>query len=402
MKPANWLPFLGIIFIAGILFRIPAFIYVPPAIAFLLLVSHYWNKSALQDVIYRRKWVYRKGFIGETLPVTVEVENKKPLPLLWLRILDEWPKAIAPKEDDSLTLTHKPDVGFLSNLVNLRWFSKSQHSYTLHLRSRGYYQIGPAVGSSSDLFSLAESEQTLAPAETVVVYPSLTEQNPLTHKTINPLGEQRAERKLLEDPNLPYGIRDYQTGDEFKRIHWNATARVGSLQTRLYQPVTSKVLMICLNVSTSEMIYGGFYPEVFEHLVRLSASLAYQSIQDRYAVGLLSNGGMIGGGKPFHIPPARSTHHLIKLLESLAGLQALTIARFENYLLHEMHSIPYGASLVVVTSILPMSLQVMLSRLQKYHHKVTLIYTGAQAVADLPGVRSYHVPGTVSGQGVVQ
>jgi hypothetical protein len=100
---------------------------------------------------------------------------------------------------------------------------------------------------------------------------------------------------------------------------------------------------------------------------------------------------MVGGGKPFHIPPARSTHHLIKLLESLAGLQALTIARFENYLLHEMHSIPYGASLVVVSSILPVSLQIMLSRLQKYHHKVTLIYTGAQAAPDLPGVRTYHV-----------
>jgi uncharacterized protein (DUF58 family) len=167
---------------------------------------------------------------------------------------------------------------------------------------------------------------------------------------------------------------------------------MGQLQTRLYQPVTSRVIMVCLNVSTSEMIFGGFYPEVFEHLVRLSASLAYQSMQDGYAVGLVSNGGMVGGGKPFNIPPARSTHHLIKLLESLAGLQPLTISRFENYLLHEMHSIPYGASLAVVTSIVPESLQVMLASLRKYHHQVTLIYTGESPVSDLPGIHVVCIP----------
>jgi uncharacterized protein (DUF58 family) len=342
--------------------------------------------------VYHRKWIYRKGFIGEEIPLTIEIENKKPLPLLWLQTLDLWPRVIAPTEEGTMVISHKPDVGYLTHWINLRWFARNTHSYQLPLKARGYFQVGPALARSSDLFSLSESEKTIAPAEEIVVYPSISHQPDLGYKTINPLGDQRAKRRLLEDINLPYGIRDYRAGDEFKRIHWNATARTGQLQSRLYQPVTSKVLMICLNVSTSEMVFGGYYPDLLEHLIQLAASMIYRSFQDGYAVGLLTNGGMVGGGKPFHIAPARSTHHLIKLLEALAGLQALTISKFENFLLHEMHSVPYGAALVILTSIVPESQRMILARLQKSHHEITLIYTGSGALPEIQGIRMIHSP----------
>jgi hypothetical protein len=40
----------------------------------------------------------------------------------------------------------------------------------------------------------------------------------------HPFGNQRAPRRLLEDPAHVIGIRDYVYGDELRRVHWKATA----------------------------------------------------------------------------------------------------------------------------------------------------------------------------------
>ncbi len=37
------------------------------------------------------------GFPGESIPVKIEIENRKFLPLTWLRTVDPWPKAVGPE-----------------------------------------------------------------------------------------------------------------------------------------------------------------------------------------------------------------------------------------------------------------------------------------------------------------
>jgi uncharacterized protein (DUF58 family) len=57
------------------------------------------------------------------------------------------------------------------------------------------------------------------------------------------------------------GIRPYHPEDGFRRIHWPATARTGELQVKVFQPVTARVMVICLNVSTETHYWMGYSPK---------------------------------------------------------------------------------------------------------------------------------------------
>lgn len=392
MKLKVWLPFLIIFFFAGIIFKLPVMIYLPPVILLLLVISTVWQKVALDEIEYTRKWHYRRGFVGEDIPLLLEVRNNKPLPVLWLETSDPWPKAIAPIEDGALTISHKPTEGYLTNYFNLSWNGVESHKYSIKLRSRGYYEVGPTSLCGGDFFSLGEVEKTGAPLESMVVYPEILPYNPLKLKTRHPLGDQPIRRSIMDDPNFPFGIREYQSGDEFKRIHWKATARTGKIQSKVFQPVTSRMMEVCLNVATSDLVFGGYYPELMEYLVKLTATVVYQGYSAGYSVGLLSNGGMSGGGLPFNIQPSRSRHQLMWLLEALAGLQPITISRFENHLLREMHNITYGSALVIITMINSTGIQEALVRLKKTQKDITLIYAGEKDPPRIHGIETIHMP----------
>jgi hypothetical protein len=170
----------------------------------------------------------------------------------------------------------------------------------------------------------------------------------LNLQTEDPFGDKHTRRRLFEDPNRPMGVRDYHPEDEFRRIHWPATARTGQLQVKVYQPVSTQVMMVCLNVATFPHYWEGVYPALLEQLIKVTATLVYQNIQDGYSVGLVSNGCLAHADQPFHIPPGRSPRQLATLLQALAEVTPFITAPFEKYLLKSAPSIPYGATLILV------------------------------------------------------
>ncbi|RZT15548.1 DUF58 domain-containing protein [Fictibacillus sp. BK138] len=68
-----------------------------------------------------------------------------------------------------------------------------------------------------------------------IVYPS-----PMIVQGIEQLFQEGSGNKsrpfaLYENDSLPAGNRDYTSGDSFHRMHWKATARTGTLQTKLFE-----------------------------------------------------------------------------------------------------------------------------------------------------------------------
>ncbi len=137
---------------------------------------------------------------------------------------------------------------------------------------------------------------------------------------------QRSHRRLYEDNCQPMGVRAYQSGDGFKRIHWPATARIGELQSRVYQPVSGLDMIICLNVATFEPQWMGIEPEKIEALVSIAASVARKAYEQGYRVGLVSNSAIAQSGKPFRINPGRSPNQIPLILEALAGITPIVCA----------------------------------------------------------------------------
>ena len=389
----RWWPLLGLVFLAAVILGI-----YPLAIFAVMLsaiggLAYWWQAHALDKISYRRVFPYRRGFPGEEISMQVEVENWKFLPVSWLRVQDFLPKAVGPRDETLLKPTYQPEVGQLTSLFSLRWYERDRRLYNLLLRNRGVYRLGPARLGSGDLFGLFEDvEQEKGAVNVLTVFPQ-----PLSYRAMHlpaddPFGDRSARRRLYEDPNLAMGVRDYRPDDDFRRIHWPATAHTGSLQVKVYQPISARVLVVCLNASTLAHFWEGYKPELLEYLVSYTAALVQRGLEDGYRVGLISNGCLGSADQPFRVPPGRSPEQLSHLLTALAAITPIVAGSFERFLISEVPRLAYGATLVIVTGLTSPALEETLLRLKQHGHKVTLIVVSESPPAGLRDLRVIYIP----------
>lgn len=394
MRIGHILLLLTIPIILGTLLNQPWMITVAVSIAALMVAAHYWKQHALDHIHYRRRFHYTRGFPGETTDMRVEIENRKLLPISWLKATDIWPLAVPPDKKASFHLSSVPNHGQMTNIFNLRWREKISRSYNITFQERGIHAVGPLRLDSGDLFGIFETNKTMETRDKLTVFPEILPLEALKLQADDPFGKQHARRPLFDDPNQPMGIRAYHPEDEFRRVHWPATARTGSLQVKIYQPVTAKMMVVCLNVSTRESIWLGTEHGLLEQLIKVSATLAYHGVEDGYSVGLLSNGCLMHSDQPFRILPSRSPGQLGFLLESLAAVTPYVTVSFTQHLLNAMPQLPYGATLVIVTAFVNPELTEALLRLKRYRAHTTLISLDSTPPPDVPGIRTIHLPFT--------
>lgn len=392
MSPKAWLPLLTFLLVIGSMFHSKPWVAVPVLLIIIMLAANWWRNHALDQVTYRRRWHYRRAFPGETSTLRIDVENHKLLPVSWLRVTDPWPDAVAPLEEEALAPSHIPEQHLLTHLYSLRWFDRVQRDYTIQFKQRGVYTVGPARLSSGDLFGMYSQARELDNQEYLTVFPELTTLAALNLKAEDPFGDRKSRRRIFEDPSRPIGIREYHPEDSFRMVHWPATARTGELQVKVYQPVSSQVMTVCLNVATLPHYWEGILPGLLEQLVKVAATLAYEGMHSGYAVGLVSNGTLAHSDTPFRVKPGRSPQQLARLLETLAGVTPFTSIPFEQLLLRSMPEVPYGATLIIITAFISPELVNTLARLRRYRPHMMLISLAQETPPEMQGVQVVHLP----------
>jgi len=393
LSAERWVPLLAIFLFFGFMMRSPFLVALPTTLLVILGLAHWWRKHSLDHIVYRRRFHYTRAFPGERFPVSIEISNRKWLPLTWLRVQDPWPKVVAPEDEEVLVPSYIPDQGFLIHVFSLRWFEHTKRAYQLLFRRRGVYKVGPARLESGDLFGIYETSAVAGPVEQLTVFPELALLGEQELPPEDPLGDLRSRRRLFEDPNRPMGVREYRPEDEFRRVHWPATARTGELQVKVYQPTSAEVMVLCLNVSTTHRYWEGVYPELLEHLLSVAATLVNQGMNNGYRVGMISNGCLARSDQPFRIPPGRTPQQLTYLLQALAGVSPVVLAPFDRFLLREIPKVPYGASLLILTAVMSSDLSETILRLKKHERRITLISLAEVAPPVLPGVKTIHLVG---------
>ena len=392
MKLERWWLSLGVVFLVGVLLRVYPLAAFSVMLALISLLARWWQERSLAKVSYLRNFHLTRGFPGEKIEMTALVENRKFLPVPWLRIEDAVAAAIAPEDPSYRKMTRLKNQELLVYLFSLRWHERDRRRVILSLRERGIHRLGPARLEAGDPFGLFEQVAEPAGMDYLVVFPEPLAFSELQLPVGDPFGDRKARRRLYEDPNRPMGIRDYRPEDDFRRIHWPASARMGDLQVKVYQPVSAQVMVVCLNVSTFPNYWEGTDPELLEYLVRVTAAVLQRGIQDGYQVGLISNGSLAHADQPFRILPGRSRGHLAHLLSVLAGVTPFVAGWFDRLLMKEMSKLPYGATLVIITGLVTPAILEAVVRLKQHGRRVTLLSFAQEPLPDLPGVNCVHLP----------
>lgn len=123
----------------------------------------------------------------------------------------------------------------------------------------------------------------------VIVYPRSEQVLGLEKILPKKQGEQPSKSSLFEEKSRVLGTREYVNGDPFGQIHWKATARMNSLQSKVYERTSQLSWLFIIDIGTS----------FFEEKMRGVAFLVQYAIKHNITFSILVN--IKKFGKPSYI-----------------------------------------------------------------------------------------------------
>jgi uncharacterized protein (DUF58 family) len=355
-----------------------------------LAAANIWRRWALRALTYERSLSEHHVFPDSEIELTTRITNRKLLPLARLDLSDAIPDGL---EIVGVKIFAAGQFGFraLSRSVSLGWYEAITRRYQVRCPQRGAYRFGPVTFQAGDPFGFFSQEREQSVDTKLIVYPRLLPPQELGFEMRQLLGDIRAQNRLLADPSRTVGVRDYHRDDPLKSIHWNATARRGMLQTRVYEPTTAMDLICFLDISTFTYIWEGIDPVQGERLISMAATVCKALIAEKHSVGLWTNAATVAGGGTVRIASAQHPQQLGRVLETLAHLRLYNGPAMAHLLASARASIPSGATIVLISALATDATRAALLRLRSAGHPLVWISVGAEKPR-LPGATVYHIP----------
>lgn len=145
--------------------------------------------------------------------------------------------------------------------------------YPIPTHRRGRLRLGPITAERRDPLGLFCRAQRLTGDLTLWVHPVVHPVRPLPVGTVPDFEGNRSQPD--HGGTLSFAsLREYQPGDDPRRIHWKTTARTGQLMVREQVDTTEPTTTIVLDTRSAALSQ-----EEFEHAVEGAASIAYATTQ---------------------------------------------------------------------------------------------------------------------------
>jgi uncharacterized protein (DUF58 family) len=226
----------------------------------------------------------READVGDEIVVRVNVSNNGTIPVPWILLEHLLPPMALRQKPPRLTIK-----GRRLKLAMLRGGGEVAISYRIVCDYRGFYQVGPLLTESGDLFGLHRRHRVATEPVFLTVYPKVIPLSGYDIASRRPIGEVRLTHRLFEDPTRIAGVRPYQAGDPLNRVHWRATARTGELHSKIYEPTSLAGATILLDFHDAGYPAKG-EPHRSELAVTAAVSLAHAVATLGQQVGLMTNG----------------------------------------------------------------------------------------------------------------
>jgi uncharacterized repeat protein (TIGR01451 family) len=361
-----------------------------------MIASRFLARTWADSVRAQRECNRVEANVGDTVAVVITLENRSGLPVPWVLVEDLLPREALVEPPPRITV-----LGRRLQLTMLRGRRRKTLRYQLRFNERGYYQIGPLVLETGDLFGLHRRYRTLTEPHFVLVYPQVTPLEGYELASRRPIGEVRMSLRLYEDPARLAGVRAYQQGDPLNRIHWRATARTGALYSKVYEPstVAGATLVVEFHRAAYERGQERFRSEL---AVRAAASLAQALYQMGQQVGLVTNGrdaadrirtegwdphphtreaarrnaSMRAASdrlQPVVVPTERGPEQLMRILKTLARVELTDGLVFPQLIAETASRIPRDATVVALLPSVPAETAIALGDLRRRGFAVTAI-----------------------------
>ncbi|BDI32872.1 hypothetical protein CCAX7_49230 [Capsulimonas corticalis] len=195
----------------------------------------------------------------------------------------------------------------------------AQFSYYVQAHAKGDYVFGDVFVQYLGALGLVARMSRLPAPQSVKVYPNMLEMakyEMLARRgRLMQLGIRSA--KVRGGGSEFESLREYVTGDEYKKIDWSATARRGKLISRQYEAERSQNVVLLLDTGRT-MLQPIQKMAKLDFVVNTALMLAYVAVSSDDKVGLMAFDAEV---RTF-LPPAKSNAQVYQIMERLYNLEA--------------------------------------------------------------------------------
>ncbi|WP_054958255.1 DUF58 domain-containing protein [Paenibacillus dakarensis] len=339
-----------------------------------ILQSSFFNLLGMKRITYSRSFKAASCFEGENLELVEVIENRKMLPVPWLRVESQFRAGIIFRGQHNLDISEGQFNQNHKSFFSLMPWTKIVRRHHVTAAKRGVYHLGTVSITSGDLLGINSSVLSIPLSGKVTVYPEPMEIEDMSLPVQTWMGDLSVRRWIVEDPFLISGVREYREGDPLKDIHWKASARSGLLQVRRRETTADSRIKILLNIEDHEQMWNtATNPDRVEHGIRLAAGIASHLLSLGMEIGFGSNGRLADEpNERISIPVSGGREQTQHILEALARLELNRIASFHDYLIQELEELEDRQDILILSTYMSERLDSVLNRFKEQGHRVQI------------------------------
>ena len=391
----KWIVAAVALLVVAFAFDLGMLVYAVYCLIAIFLAARYVTSRWSNHIVGSRSVSVTRAEIGDIVEVAVGIENKDVWPITWMVVEDMLPLKVHALK---LPLSVK---GKRIGVFQFKGTQKHQLNYQLECDRRGYFQIGPTVIETGDMFGFNRRFKVVTEPAYLMVYPKVIPLGGYDIASRRPIGEVIMTNRLFEDPTRIAGVRDYQAGDPMNRIHWKKSASTGQLQSKIYEPssLAGATVLIDFHVDSFDIKHEPLRSEL---AITAAASIAAALVEMGQQVGLVSNGrdavdriateGWQGDERtrdavksnvamktksdrlqPVVVPTMKSIEQSIRINRALARLELSDGMDLGALLVEAGSEMPRDATVVAIVSEMNMENAIALGNLKKQGYSVVAI-----------------------------
>jgi uncharacterized protein (DUF58 family) len=291
---------ISVIFVICVISALSTGFWLPARLAYVILlgvpIAFYWAKANIRNLEVSTERPVDRLQEGQDFVERITVKNMGWFTKLWLEV-----------EDSSTLPGHNA-----ARIITLGPRESKTWRTTTHCRRRGLFSVGPVRITTGDPFGFFRHSKTYGKQQSVLVYPRATELPNFYVPPAHLPGEGRFRKRThYVTPNAS-GVRPYEPGDSFNRIHWRTTARTNSLMVKLFELDPASDIWVILDLDKG-VHWGSGDDSTEEFSIRVAASIARYFLLANRSVGFISYGKRL-----FVEEAERGAQHYTRILEALA------------------------------------------------------------------------------------
>jgi len=158
------------ILILGLVLKLSFLVYAMYVLLGILLLSRFFTRAWTEKLEVGRQATGEIFQIGESINVAVQVQNRGSLAVPWLIMEDSLAYATMTNQSQRVKVD-----GARLQLVRLKPGEMAKLEYSVEFLTRGYYQLGPVLLETGDVFGLHRRFRVASEPHFALVLPKVLE-----------------------------------------------------------------------------------------------------------------------------------------------------------------------------------------------------------------------------------